>query len=83
MKIVITKEDVDKAGKFTDMHNCPLAKVMQRELNIPGIHVGIIGIFDDRTKERIGSIHPPFHAWNMAALANVRMEEFVTEYTPL
>ncbi len=84
MKIVITKKDVDEAGEFDSIINCPLAKVMQRELNDPSITVGekSIGDWSD-SKKRYATIDPPFSFIDYERLRKGEIEEFVTEYTPL
>jgi len=84
MKIVITKKDVDEAGEYDSIVDCPLAKVMQRELNNPNITVGeySIGPADEKTN-KMATIDPPFSFEVYEKLRKGEIEEFITEYTPL
>ncbi len=81
MKIIITKKDVDEAGEFGDIHNCVLAKVMQRELGDATISVCTFSVDGDSGVH--GKIKPSFHAEDYDKLISGEIEEFVTEYTPL
>ena len=82
IKIVITKEDIDYTLKpqfdFSDITNCPLAKVCKRILNENRITVGIVSFYNDKTKTT-GDFKSPFNFEKYNELREGKIDKFETE----
>ena len=81
MKIVINKSHL--GGNFRNTANCPLAKAIMEQLEVPSARVGTHTIFITTNQEEIGYIEPGFEEEDFDRLVSGEINEFVTEYTPI
>jgi len=82
MKVVITKEDVDK-HLYTDPCNCPMASKLKEMLGLSKVTFFWNVLKDMDEYKTVGHIKPDFTSKDYYKLKNGEIKEFVTEYTPI